>query len=88
MIIDNPPIVNTILDADDALNVPENEDLGTIRVRVQQVQLVRKTGLDIRPRSYNNTNLPSTRLVHERSKKAGAHCVTCAGCDTLRTFVC
>ena len=86
-IIVNPSVVGIILDADDALNVPENEDLGIICVRVHQVQLVRKTGSDMRPRSYNNANLPSTRLVHERSKKAGAHCVTCAGCDTLRPFV-
>ena len=61
-------------DADDALHAPANADLGTIRVEVERVRLVRIRNSS--PRDFAHA-FHSVGPVHERSKKLGAHCVTC-----------
>ncbi len=73
---DGLPIVDTIcLDADDALHAPANADLGTIRVRVDRIELL---SLVLAPKDHQALTFQSVGPVHERSKKLGVHCVTCA----------
>lgn len=61
-------------DDDAALGKAANlEKLGTIELRVFHIR--EQTGRErpFRPRAFTGVG-----TVHERSKKAGAHCVTCA----------
>ncbi|KAM5537619.1 hypothetical protein V8D89_008697 [Ganoderma adspersum] len=68
-------------DSDDALHVPANADLGTIRVRVCRVKLV--SVKKQRPRDFT-LKFHSVGPIHERSKKLGAHCVTLGEATEVR----
>ena len=67
------PASSCLLDSDDLLESMHNPELGTIKVAVYPV--TREARVQKRVHSY--ANFQPVGAVHERSKKAGVHCVRC-----------
>lgn len=63
-----------ISDDDSTLDHIGHPELGTIQVEVDVGRLVSRKRSK---KTYEYTTYDSVGLVHERSKKAGAHCIRC-----------
>ena len=62
-------------DDDDAPNLDDDGRIGVIHVSVMRIS--RKDRVKHSAPSHRKPEFRSVGVVHERSKKAGAHCVSC-----------
>ena len=73
-------------DSDDLLKSSDNPDLGVIKVEV--FKIVNKVPRR-QPKMHSRSRFQPIGVVHERSKKAGTHCIGCvppSGPDTLGQY--